>query len=169
MVQEGFLHLEGDRTSEAGRRALEQAVEEGDDPRASYMLALCHERRWQTSDESGDLESALREYRRALEREPDFPEAAENLIGLLLRARRKAEARSEAVTQLERIPRAGLVHLNLAGLLKAEGATSEAREHAALGYQFVALRALSQNERELARSPARRALALGVKDARLGR
>jgi len=167
LVQEGQLELERERTSEAGRRALEAAVELGDDPRAAYLLALCHEHRWQVTGDPDDLERSLRNYQLALERELDFPQAAENRVALLMRAKRVTEARAEALALLEQVPRAALLHLNLSTMLADEGAAAEARRHAALGHQGMALRALSQNDVASARQHAARARDLGVKDSRL--
>lgn len=166
-VQEGYLLLSDGSATDEALRVLEEATRVGDDPRAAYLLGLCHERRWRASGDERELESALAAYRDALRRDPDYPEAAENLVAALLRAGRTAEARATALEWLERIPRAGLLHLNLAGILESEGKAGEAREHAAEGHRLMALRSLSQNELESARRHADAARAFGIQDRRL--
>ncbi len=165
-VQEGFLAMQRDRTSDEALATLEEANRLGDDARGAYLLGLCHERRWQAGG-GAELERALKGYRRALRIEPDYPEAAENLVAALLRAGRVPEARTTAIEWLERIPRAGFLELNLAGILEAEGDAAGAREHAARGHRMMALRSLSQNELESARLHATEARKLGVVDRHL--
>jgi tetratricopeptide (TPR) repeat protein len=167
LVQEAYLRLDSGSLSDGTVAVLEEAVRTGEDPRAAYLLGVCRDRRWQTEPSALELEGALTAYLEALRRESDYPEAAENLVAALLRSGRVAEARSVALRWLEVIPRAGLLHLNLAGILEEQGARREAREHAARGHQLMALRALSQNARDNANRHAREARALGVEDRRL--
>ena len=166
-VQQGRMLLERDVTSEEARVALERALEVGADPRAAYSLGFFYQTRWRAQGDEADLERAVRAYRRALELEPDFPEAAENIVAYLKLAGHVDEARAEALLWIERIPRAGYVFLSLADILAGEGETERARKHAARGHQLIALRKLSQGALDSAAQHAREARRLGVVDARL--
>ena len=167
LVQEGFLAMQRDRTSHEALATLEEANRLGNDPRGAYLLGLCHERRWQAGGSEAELELALDGYQRALQIEPDYPEAAEDLAAALLRAGRIRDAKLTAIAWLKKIPRAGFLELNLAAIHESEGDAVRAREHAARGHLMMALRSLSQNELESARRHAAEARRLGVVDRRL--
>ncbi len=161
LVQEGRMWLARDRLAPRAAQALEQAITEGSrDPRARYELALISEAR-------GEPESAEERYREALELDPLYPEAAENLVALLL-AQGRVQAAIEVGDELSRSsPFAGKVWLNLASARRVLDPDADVRELEAQGCLRLALRALAHGDEQAARRWAAQARARGLDDPRL--
>lgn len=160
-VQEGRLWLARDRLAERSLSAFREALAAGSrDPRGRYELALALEAR-------GELEEAERRYREALELDPLYPEAAENLVALLLRAGRTEQAAREAEQLVLSSPYAGGLWLNLAAARRAEEPLADVRELEAQGFLRLSLRALAQGDLQRARRWAAEARSRGLSDARL--
>jgi Tetratricopeptide repeat len=161
LVQEARVWLTRDRHAERALSAGLDAVTAGSrDPRGRYELALAHEARGQVGD-------AERCYREALELDPLYPEAAENLVALQLRAGRTAEAAAEAEALAKSSPYAGGVWLNLAAARRTLDPLSDVSDLEREGFLRLSLRALAQGDLQQARSLANEARARGCVDARL--
>jgi tetratricopeptide (TPR) repeat protein len=161
LVQEGRVWLARDRLAERALSAYRDALAAGSrDARGRYELALALEAR-------AELEEAEQRYREALELDPLYPEAAENLVALMLRAGRASEAAAQAQTLAQRSPYAGGVWLNLAAARRALDPSADVRELEAEGFLRLSLRALSQGSIQQSRHLADEARTRGMEDARL--
>jgi tetratricopeptide (TPR) repeat protein len=161
LVQEGRLWMERDRLAPRARQAYEEAIASGSrDPRARYELALALEAR-------GQADAAEARYREALELDPLYPEAAENLLALLLREGRAQEAREEGERLVRTSPHAGKAWLNLAAARRALEPGADVRTLEAEGFLRLSLRALAQADLATARRFAAEARARGLDDPRL--
>ena len=161
LVQEGRLWMERDRLAPRALAAYEDALRAGSrDPRARYELALALEAR-------GEIGAAEQRYREAIELDPLYPEAAENLVALLLRAGRTADAISEAEALAQSSPYAGGVWLNLASARRALDPEADLSDTEAQGFLRLSLRALAQGDLQTALRWASAARARGLADSRL--
>jgi len=137
LVQEGAVRLGRDptRRDAAALDALRAAVAAGsEDPRAFYLLGLCHEAR-------GETERALAAYDEALRYAPRFAQAAENRLRAMVEAGGFDErAREFARAAMQRIPHAGLLWLNVSRL-DPELDPAQRRELEAEGLRRMRLRA----------------------------
>jgi tetratricopeptide (TPR) repeat protein len=161
LVQEGRLWMQRDRHAPRALEAYEEALAAGSqDARARYELALALEAR-------GEVEAAEDRYREALALDPLYPEAAENLVALMLRGGRTREAIDEAERLRETSPYAGKVWLNLAAARRRLDPDADVTRLEAEGFLRLALRALAQGDLEAARRLAAEARSRGGDDARL--
>jgi 4-amino-4-deoxy-L-arabinose transferase-like glycosyltransferase len=164
LVQEGRLELARDRSGDAVRRAYAAAFAAGSrDARAHYELALALEAEGPARDVAG----ALAQYAAALALAPDYAEAAENQVALLLREARVDEARALCGARPPELAHAGKIALNLAALERERGLEERALALDREGLAALALRALAGGDMPLARRWAREAAARGARDPRI--
>lgn len=163
LVQEARLALARDRSAPEVRALYAAAFAAGSlDPRAHYELALAYE----ASGGARDTERALEHYVEALALAPDYAEAAENRVALLLREGRAAEARALCEARPPELAHAARMDLNLAGLERAAGNEARALELERAGFTALALRALAGGDMAQARQWAREAHERGARDPR---
>jgi tetratricopeptide (TPR) repeat protein len=161
LVQEGRLWMQRDRLAPRALEAYEEALAAGSqDARACYELALALEAR-------GEVEAAEDRYREALALDPLYPEAAENLVALMLRGGRTREAIDEAERLRETSPYAGKVWLNLAAARRRLDPDADVTRLEAEGLHRLSLRSLAQGDLGAARRLAAEARSRGSDDARL--
>jgi tetratricopeptide (TPR) repeat protein len=161
LVQEGRIWLARDRLAERALSSYLEAVAEGSrDARGRYELALALEARGSTAE-------AEQRYREALAIDPLYPEAAENLVALLLRDGRAQQAAVEAEQLAQSSPYAGGVWLNLAAARRTLDPAADVRELEAQGFLRLSLRSMSQGDLERARALAAEARSRGLDDPRI--
>jgi len=169
-AQQGHMLLGRGGAPEAAREALELAVAAGEDPRASYDLGLFWERLGWELGTSEHLGKAQRQYQRALELDPLYPQAAENLMRVLRARGRLEDLVSFGLATIRRNPYAGKVHLMLAETAERHpelAPEADPRALRARGHGILALRSLAQNALEEARRCAGKARDSGLEDPRL--
>lgn len=115
--QLGLLEMAAGQTAEAAKR-LEQAASLGD-VQAQGSLAMAR----------GNTDAAIAEYEAAVEREPNSPEALNNLAAALARKGREDEALERYRAALRLSPFHYDANMNIGALLSRRGAISEAVTH----------------------------------------
>lgn len=163
LVQEARLELARDRAGSRVRELYAAAFAAGSlDARAHYEFALALE----AEGPGRDVAGALEHYALALGLAPDYAEAAENRVALLLREGRTAQARALCEARPPELAHAARMDLNLAGLERAAGHDARASELERAGFTALALRALAGGDVEQAARWAREAAARGAADPR---
>jgi hypothetical protein len=146
--------------------ALESELAGGRDARAHYELAWACEQLVPGADEVNSwLERAERHYLRALELEPRYAEAAENLVALDVRRGRLASARERAAALYAAIPHAGKLWLSRSELERGALSAGQLEALRAQGFRRLALRDLAQGELASARQWAQAAEASALEGA----
>lgn len=164
LVQEARLYLARDRRDARVQQTFAAAFAAGSrDARAHYELALALE----ADGPLQDLAASERHYRLALELEPAYPEAAENLMAHLMRRGLTSQAEAFARGPGSTVPYAARLSLNLASLVLERDPSADVSALMGAGLRDLALRTLAGGDLDQAHRWAIQARQAGSDDPRL--